>query len=291
VQALDGAWLARQVASAAQTFRPDVLWVTHPDFEPALRALPATPVVYDCMDDHAAFNEADAGPALAAERRLVERAELVLFSSATLAERVCSRSAVRHFEVVNNGVADSLLQRGALPPRVVAAGNGPVLGYFGTVSRWFDWPLVLRLLDALPTAHLRLAGPVETALPRHPRVHYAGIIAHAALADFVAGCDVLLMPFIVDRLVEAVDPVKLYEAIAFGRPALAPRYAESERFEPWVVLYGNADEAVEALRDILANGRGSTPPEARAQFLAQQTWSQRAIQIERLLAPIAGVTA
>ncbi len=40
LQLLNAAWLARQVTSAAQTFRPDVLWVTHPDFESALRALP-----------------------------------------------------------------------------------------------------------------------------------------------------------------------------------------------------------------------------------------------------------
>ena len=108
------------------------------------------------------FSEADAGPVLAAERRLLERAELVLFSSATLAERVRSRAAVRRFEVVNNGVADSLLQREALPPRASTARDGPVLGYFGTISHWFDWPLVLQLLDAMPTARLR--SPVLSRL-------------------------------------------------------------------------------------------------------------------------------
>jgi teichuronic acid biosynthesis glycosyltransferase TuaH len=95
------------------------------------------------------------------------------------------------------------------------------------------------------------------------------------------------MPFIVNRLIEAVDPVKLYEYIAFARPALAPRYPESERFAQWVTLYRNVDEAVSSLSEILANDTGSATGTARADFLAEHTWSKRAIQIERLLAPLA----
>jgi glycosyltransferase involved in cell wall biosynthesis len=287
MQALNAAWLSRQVAAAARAFEPDVLWVTHPDFAPALRALPGLPLVYDCMDDHASFDAAGASAVMAAERELLLRADLVLFSSATLAERVRARAGVRRSEVVNNGVADSLLSRPPVPPRRVDAGDGPVLGYFGTVSHWFDWPLVLKLLDALPSARIELAGPLETALPAHPRIRHAGIVPHAALADFVARCDVLVMPFIVNRLIEAVDPVKLYEYVAFGRPALAPRYAESERFTPWVTLYRSADEALALLQ-------GPTAPKSggeRRAFLAAQTWQARGAQVELALASLASAGA
>jgi hypothetical protein len=97
----------------------------------------------------------------------------------------------------------------------------------------------------------------------------------------------MLMPFVVNRLIEAVDPVKLYEYIAFGRPALAPRYPESERFAQWVTLYRNVDEAVSSLTEILANDTSSASDKARTDFLSEHTWSKRAIQIERLLAPLA----
>jgi len=287
---LDRRLLALQVRSEARRFKPDCVFVLHPNFEPAVRDLDGVKVVYDCMDDHLAF-VGQGTPALdAAEQRLVRRADLTLFSSATLAERVRSRAAVRRFEVVNNGVADSLLQRESLPPRVARAVNdAPVLGYFGTISHWFDWPLVLRLLDALPTAQLQLAGPLETPLPRHPRIHYVGILPHAALAGFVARCDVLLMPFVVSQLIAAVDPVKLYEYVAFGRPALAPHYSESERFLPWVSLYRDADEAVAVLLDLLAAQQDPTSLARRSRFLAGHAWSQRAIQIEALLASFAKV--
>jgi teichuronic acid biosynthesis glycosyltransferase TuaH len=288
-ESLDAAWIARQVAAEVRHFQPDLLWVTHPDFADAATAALAAGVprvVYDCMDDHLAF-QAQTTPQLAqAEARLVQAATLTLFSSATLARRVSQRSAPQRALVVNNGVDESLCQRVATPRAEHQARANTVrrLGYFGTVSHWFDWPLVLAALQALPDHELLLAGPVETALPQHPRVRHVGVLAHAQLAAFAAGCDVLLMPFQLTPLIQAVDPVKLYEYIAFNRPALAPRYAESERFSPHVALYGSASEAI-ALLQAWAAGTGAAQPgrEAAQAFLQANTWQQRAAQISAAL--------
>ncbi len=282
---LDRSWITHQVLAEARRFAPDVLWLTHPDFEAAAAAIAAPRTVYDCMDDHLAFHPAAAQQALVeAERRLVSCAALTIFSSATLAARVTQRSHPRRQIVVNNGVDTVLCQRIATPP--TPHRNQFTLGYFGTISHWFDWPLVLQLLEALPSVELRLAGPLETALPRHPRITHIGIVAHAQLADFAAGCDALIMPFKVTPLIEAVDPVKLYEYIAFGRPALAPRYRETERFEPWVTLYRDAGQAIAEVRIWIAATSATigtparqTANDAARAFLAANTWQQRGAEI------------
>jgi teichuronic acid biosynthesis glycosyltransferase TuaH len=292
-ESLDAVWIARQVAAEVHRFQPDLLWVTHPDFADAATAALAAGVprvVYDCMDDHLAFqtqttpqmHQAESRLAQA-EARLVQAATLTLFSSTTLALRVSRRSEPRQALVVNNGVDESLCRRLSAPV-VPDAGAVRRLGYFGTVSHWFDWPLVLAALQALPDHELLLAGPVETALPQHPRVRHVGVLAHAQLAAFAAGCDVLLMPFHLTPLIQAVDPVKLYEYIAFNRQALAPRYAESERFSPHVALYGSASEAI-ALLQAWAAGTGAAQPgrEAAQAFLQANTWQQRAAQISAAL--------
>ncbi len=288
MRTLNAQWIARQVTRALRAHDSELLWVTHPDFAAAAQAADGLPVVYDCMDDHAAFDDAAAPALLRAERRLIDRAELVLFSSATLAERVCGRASVRRFEIVNNGVADSWLAGEPAAPRApTVTSEGLVLGYFGTISHWFDWPLVLRLLEALPGAHLEVAGPIEAPLPSHPRVRHVGMLRHVDLASFAARCDVLVMPFIVNRLIQSVDPVKLYEYVALGRPAIAPRYAESERFAPWVGLYRDFDEALTLLRRPQAPTQGAL----RRAFLAANTWSLRMRQIDHSLALLAGTTA
>lgn len=280
-------WLARQVDRHMRAVRPDLVWLTHPDLEPAVSRLDGVKLVYDCMDDHLAFHAASAASVAASERRLVARADLTLFSSRTLAQRVQQRATVRRGEVVNNGLAESLLDRlrdSPDKPRTGPATPGQVtLGYFGTLSHWFDWPLMLRLLETLPRARLVLAGPIEATLPEHPHISHVGLLPHAALADFAAGCDALVMPFIVNELIEAVDPVKLYEYIALDLPALAPRYPESTRFEPWAQLYRDADEAIALVRRIATLAAPAGTRSQRLSFLEGNTWAMRGQQIDTAL--------
>ena len=47
----------------------------------------------------------------------------------------------------------------------------------------------------------------------------------------------LVMPFKLDDLVQAVNPVKLYEYVYSHKPAIAIHYAETEQFEQFVHLY------------------------------------------------------
>jgi glycosyltransferase involved in cell wall biosynthesis len=210
------------------------------------------------------------------ENRLLKLARLAIFSSQTLAERVSQRSNVGHMEIVNNGVNDALIQFAFDFKRVEnVEAKDIIFGYFGTISHWFDWPLVLKILETMPHARIRLAGPVETEIPQHPRIEYVGILPHAALMEFVTHCNALIMPFIVNRLIEAVDPVKLYEYIAYGLPTLAPRYSETERFVPWVQLYKNIDEAIEISNTLLISPENKGSKEQRLAFLESNSWNNR----------------
>ena len=278
--------LKKQLLIHLKAFKPDIIWVTHPVFEPVLRELNDCPVIYDCMDDHLAFN-ADSSDNLAQwEKQLVQLAELTIFSSQTLAERVSQRSLVRRAEVVNNGVAESLIRRSLAHKMTDYVDDGIVFGYFGTISHWFDWTLVFEILENLPNARLRLAGPVETYIPEHSRIEHVGILPHSELTQFIEQCNAFIMPFIVNRLIEAVDPVKLYEYIAYGLPILAPWYHETERFLPWVNLYHNVDEAVAISKTLLSPLKDKDPLEQRHAFLNDNSWEIRCLKINEAMAKL-----
>ena len=286
-EALDGALIRAQIAWCVQRFRPDCLWVLHPVFEPATRGLPHLRVVYDCMDDHMEFAGQGTPRLLDAERRLAERADLCLFSSHTLASRVAQRATYGSSMVVNNGVSERFLET-ARQPEPCKAGEQPApdtfrLGYFGTISSWFDWDLVFQLLDQFPKLVVRLAGPIDGAIPEHPRIQHAGILSHQQLAAFAAECVALFMPFKVNRLIESVDPIKLYEYLALGLPALAPLYPESLRFAPFVQLYGNHAEALATMEAIILGRILQPEPAAVRDFLLHNTWEARLDMIDDAL--------
>jgi hypothetical protein len=83
-----------------------------------------------------------------------------------------------------------------------------------------------------------------------------------------------MLPFRVDELTRAVDPVKLYEYVALGKPILASYWPALERFAPFVTFYRDTTQLVDLVRrrDVPA----PPPAEARAAFLGPQSWRARA---------------
>jgi hypothetical protein len=105
-------------------------------------------------------------------------------------------------------------------------------------------------------------------------MHVEPPVRHAELARVATSPHALLLPFRVDELTRAVDPVKLYEYVALGKPILASYWPAIERFRPFVTFYRDAVHFV----DLVRSRNVPAPPsaEARAAFLAPQSWRARA---------------
>ena len=57
-----------------------------------------------------------------------------------------------------------------------------------------------------------------------------------------------VLPFRVDELTRGVDPVKLYEYIALGKPVVASHWPGLDRFGGFVTFYRDAEHLVDLLR-------------------------------------------
>lgn len=74
------------------------------------------------------------------------------------------------------------------------------------------------------------------------------MVEHHKLGETVAGFDCLLMPFVISEIVLYVDPVKLYEYIAWGKCIIASWYPEIDRFSDFVYFYHDSGEYVELIK-------------------------------------------
>jgi len=221
---------------------------------------------------------------VAAERRLVESASAISSTSEFIADYVCETYGLVP-EVVRNAANMKSLSMGSDPPKEACSPN---LLYVGTVSSWFDFKAMLHLLHEIPEARLCLAGPLEVVLPENARIIHLGVVPHSSLGELAAQYDVLVMPFVLNQVVLGVDPVKLYEYLAWRRPVIACRYPEIGRFEGFISMYEGVDELVEAVRQVQKDRTYGLPTRAEtAQFLAENCWPARVAQVERLMNPIA----
>lgn len=285
VLALNDRLCAIQLAPLLARLRPDIVVVTAPEcFAWTRRGLGRAQLVYDCMDDTLAFpqDQAVREHKAALERELIAAADCVVASCATLASRCKARGALpERLHVVGNGWDPQ-----AFP--VVAARNLPssgalTLGYFGTIGPWFDFAALESVLRACPDATIRLIGPNEARIAvSDRRIVLLPPVPHERLASAVGDCHALLLPFKIDELTRAVDPVKLYEYIALGQPVLAIHYPELERFAEFVTLCKDGDDMGRRLAgrtDIIA----PSPTEERSRFLFAQRWEARAAMMARAL--------
>ncbi len=261
----------------------DVAWFSGPPgFSLGCARIPdSVRVVYDCMDDFLAFPDVLANPIKHArhcldEVALVDRADLLFASSPTLARRIAERYQPSSSIVVVKNATSIVDQPAAGARKTTKRPPGLHMAYVGTVASWVDFALLISALDEVPDAVCHLVGPLIVKPPSHPRLKFHGPKLHPDALAAMHDADLLLMPFVVDVLTEGVNPVKLYEYIHAGVPALAVAYGESESFEDFVYLYRSSAEFIEMIKRASVNGLPPKKgPEAVARFLQDNSWSQR----------------
>jgi teichuronic acid biosynthesis glycosyltransferase TuaH len=288
------------IALIAAFFRPDVLWLTDALMYSYLPArLRRLPIIYDCSDDHLCWEmDRNTIQAIAvAEARLVGCAAKVLCTSQHLQNRLIERYRVRrddHVLLVRNGFSGEWLRspgddrRGAAKTsendrRVVD------LVYFGALLEWIDIESLVYCLNEIEHLRIHLIGPVELPPVRHDRLIYHGAVEHDALPAYVRPFDAFVLPFRLSPLIEAVDPIKLYEYLALEKEVFVVFYEEIRRFCPYVHFYRSAHE----LCHLIARFRAGTlerksRPELTREFLRENTWAMRAKAVEAVLRTIAG---
>lgn len=281
-------WADGDVAHAHHTFwrmvdelrlRCPILLVQSPAWWPLvswIRERAEFPLVYDCLDEHTGWNERSAAALRAWEEELAREADLVLASAQSLADRLAA--VARDVVLVPNGCdaahfAPASTPNGALRPPLV----GPIIGYYGAVSAgWFDTDLVLTLAESRPEWNVVVVGPVDpetqALLDGTPNVLQLGEIPYAELPRYCADFDVAVIPFLVNDLTAATDPVKLYEYFAAGKPVVTTPLPE---LYPLQGLLRIADSAAAFEHAVAAYLADPGDADARRAVAADASWERR----------------
>ncbi len=275
-------WLSKVMDGIASLWiiaicKPDIAIVSHPRFAFLARLLRhrGVKIIYDCMDLNSEFDDA-LNQDIADERALVDISFLTLCSSSKIADSIRAISPNSKMKIIRNALATGSY---STLPQIESIRNR--IGYFGTISSWFDWEIVIGLVDCIEDIEIHLWGPVDSKPPTHERVFLHGQIEHSLVVQKMLACEILIMPFRVTPLIEGVDPVKLYEYIATGRTAVSIRYAELDHFGALLNTYSSLNDLIEIVSD--SRHRSGISENERSLFVSQNTWIRRAEELERAL--------
>ena len=111
-------------------------------------------------------------------------------------------------------------------PRELAAVQKPILGFYGNLDWWIDWGLMRRLSE-LSEYQVVVIGDTEGQRDKIPAdllqssIMWLGRQPIEELPNYLDCFDLALFPFVVNEMTDAVDPLKVWEYLAFGKPVLA----------------------------------------------------------------------
>ena len=288
---LNGRILARQIRRALHGLpdRPTQLWLFTPDVPELIGRVPAECVVYYCVDDFAAFAGYNAKLVEQLERRTMAASDVVFTTSEQLYEGRKDRHPNVH--LIQHGVdfehfAGAVsLPEDAIPEDLKPIPR-PIFGYMGLISEWVDLDVVGRAARARPEWSFVLLGEARCdldAVASLSNVHRLGGKPYEQLPTYCRGFDVGLIPFRMNRLIRAVNPIKLREYLAAGLPVVSSPMTEVLRYAPAVQTAQSPAEFIAACERALAIA-GDGCGHLRQDLVRSESWASRVETMSEIIA-------
>jgi glycosyltransferase involved in cell wall biosynthesis len=183
-------------------------------------------IVYDCMDQLSQFRGAPK-ELVNRERELLRVADVVFAGGPKIGLEKRKQNVnthvygcgvdVKHFGCAQDETID-------LPPEMVQLSR-PIYGFFGVVDERMDYELLRRLADDNAGGSVVLVGPWTkvhpSEFPKRANLHFLGGRDYQDLPRYAAAFDVCLVPFALNEATEYVNPTKVLEYMATGRPVVS----------------------------------------------------------------------
>lgn len=274
------------VSNKLRAIKPEVIILSHPELLSFIPKKYYNIISYDCMDDYYSMDKNE--DTLKDEKVLVSKARHIFTSSESLKNKLIKRhNANSHIiHVVRNGY-DGLAYEGKYEKNADGMFH---ICYIGTISTWLDMDLIIKIIDRYKDVVIDLVGPMEPGREEYfikysnsQRLVFHGKIEHNKLEEIVRKMDVLIMPFVVNDIIESVDPVKLYEYINFDRNIVTVHYNEINRFKDFVHFYQSEEELLKIIGNLLIDNTCKYSLEEKEKFLSLNTWTKRKEEIIEIL--------
>lgn len=272
------------------------LWLYNPLYIQALDTLRPERVIFDLVDDLAAYD------ARAHSRRTMavcvtaalERADLVLTTSPRLAEMHAARTRAGRMPVIPNGVRAEWIDRAAGEvPEDLRSLPRPWIGFVGAIFGYLDFDLLVATARRFPQGSLILVGPVRGAageagaarLRREPNAHLLGPRPQERVPDYTGAFDVCLCPFQAGAVRRAVNPLKVYEYLAAGRPVVSTplESLEGEPIARWVRFAEGEEAFTAAVAEAMEAERRRPQAEARREAVRPYAWEALSERVAGIL--------
>ncbi len=278
--------LIRRACSKLRIDKP-VLWTQNPLAAGLLPRLQTKAVIYDNTDDWtvAGFDQRSTARIIAGDRYLAQQADLVITCSVVLTEQKKKLGIIPLY--LKNGVDYKMYNEGISSSKTatkLSSLTKPVLGYTGSIhSERLDIDLIEQVANRRPEWSFVFIGPSflspqdQQRLLQKKNIYLLGARPYTELPSLMYQFDILMLPHLITPFTESLDPIKIYEYLATGKPVVSTPVSGARDYSQYIYLASDAEGFIKQVESGLleeANLRYE-----RRLLASKQDWEDRISQL------------
>jgi glycosyltransferase involved in cell wall biosynthesis len=276
--------LSKAVSASIREFSSETVAITTiPLVADLIGVIPVKRWVYYCVDDFSTWPGLDGNTLRQMEEDLVKRVDVLIAVSTTLQDRIAEIGRRSH--LLTHGV-DVDFWAAPDPGVILGALSGlerPLIVFWGVIDRRMDTTFLTHLAAKLERGTIVLTGPdadPDPVLSQIPRLVRTGSIPFESLPALARDAAVLVMPYADLPVTRAMQPLKLKEYLATGKPVVVRDLPSTRPWTDCLDLASTAAEFAAAVQLRLRDGLPDSQQRSRSR-LAPESWNAKAREFER----------
>lgn len=257
----------------------DILWISNVKMSYLNEYVKADKVIHRLADEKKGFKGFYKSLEIM-EEELLKDSDIVFATAKNLVDKAKEfRDQVIYLP---NGVNYSDFDRSNYirPPEF--GNNNKRVVYVGAIAEWLDHELINHCTKALPEVEFYFIGPGDNNnIEINKNVFLLGKKNYNNIPDYIYHSDVAIIPFKINELTDAINPVKLYEYLAVGTPVVTTNFKEMSMIDGPFDIAQNKGEFLNMLRSNLFNGEYRV--EEMKGFALNNSWQSKFDIINKML--------
>ncbi|GAB6168174.1 hypothetical protein JCM1393_06340 [Clostridium carnis] len=255
----------------------DILWLTNVKMLYYTKKLNYRYSIHRMADDFSGFPNAYK-TMIDMEKEVVKNSDLVIVSAKTLIDKVYKDN--KNVIYLPNGVDISRFEIEYEIPQEYIEINSPIVVYVGAIHEWFDFETISYAIERLKDCTFVFIGneniKIKELSKKNNNVKLLGRKDHKLIPQYLKYANLGIMPFINNNLTNSIHPLKIYEYLAAGIPALSRELDETKNMNAPIYYYDSKESFVQQVKNIVGENHKK---QEYIEYAANNTWEKRYIEL------------
>jgi hypothetical protein len=280
---------------AKLVYKDPIIWISRPSFFDLAKKLNKKIIIYHVVDEYSTYSDIGAKKKKRIQKqefKILEKVDVIITVSKNLYE---SKSAINKNTYLVQNAVDYLSFAKALnsekqTPNDIFYLPRPIIGYSGLIANKLDFNLLKYMSDAYPNWSITMVGIINAKycgseiklLKQSKNIHFLGLKEIEEIPYYVNAFDVCIAPYKVNEHSKNMDPLKIYDYLATGKPVVTTNFPTAYLFKDVIKIAKTKEEFIKHVRDSLYEDNNNLMRE-RQKIAKKNTWDTRVEDISQII--------